>query len=444
MKPLILASVCVLASAIGANVLMAEPVCREFSTPSQMPKKYRKYAPVLSNGPDGWLITEDQMDTNYLPKQEPQTLLALIAAEFEQRGLPLAILMAPPRPLIAGPEELKQLGADEGFDTEDVAASFSAMIETVRSAGIIAPDLLSVATSDPALQERFYFRRDTHWTPEGAARSAIALADELAKTHADRFKLAGTITASDLTQGQEVKEKGSLSSMAKKVCGLSLEPEIVPTFTFPANAGGLLDTETSDKPRIALAGSSFSDRYQRDFYRVADSLAGALGADVENYSVSGGGPIGGIESLVLSGKLSPKHFDLIIWELPYTEGLASTHFLRQLLGALRYDPTVQGDEIMPVKSDTKKVDLPIDPSAGQTLVVSLPDSDTQKVTIDLHRKSGKTKSIKLQRKNRVPAEIRSHIWAVSLDALKTDEITKVSLVFPDGAPGAEAKVTTLP
>ncbi|WP_412550274.1 alginate O-acetyltransferase AlgX-related protein [Shimia sp. MIT910701] len=56
-----------------------------------------------------------------------------------------------------------------------------------------------------------------------------------------------------------------------------------------------MPTLTWNRPSaLALLGSSFSNRYKRDHYRVADALARAFDADVENFSVSGGGPIGAI------------------------------------------------------------------------------------------------------------------------------------------------------
>ncbi|MEO1747778.1 MAG: hypothetical protein AAFR27_04025, partial [Pseudomonadota bacterium] len=99
-----------LASSIGATAVNAAPLCPEFASPELMPSKYRKLAPVLSGGPTDWIITNDQMDLKYVPNDQSKFLLGEIAKAFEARGTKLAVLMAPPRPLIAGQEAIDALG----------------------------------------------------------------------------------------------------------------------------------------------------------------------------------------------------------------------------------------------------------------------------------------------------------------------------------------------
>ena len=220
------------------------------------------------------------------------------------------------------------------YDTDAMAAAFSEMVTAVQDTGAIMPDLARLALSDADLREAFYFRHDTHWTPMGAARSAEALADLVAERLPGVFPKAGHAHAAVAKGGPEIEEEGSLAKMANKVCGAKVPPVTVPVPVFPDTGGSLLG-DAPELPRVALAGSSFSDRYKRDHYRVADALAGALGAEVANYSVSGGGAIGALESLVLSGELERQRFDLVVWEIPYTQGFRSVGMLRQLLGALR-------------------------------------------------------------------------------------------------------------
>jgi hypothetical protein len=409
-----------------------------------MPKKYAKYAPIFSDGPEGWIIDSDQMKTDFAPSKEAMALIGKIATEFEKRGVPLAVLIPPPRPLVAGADTLSDLGADESYDVEKIGRSFAALIDSLRQAGIVAPDLLKVALSDGTLQEQFYFHRDTHWTPTGAAHSVLALADEIRAAYPDRFPQSASVTPADLTPGPLIDEPGSLANIARKVCQAEIAPETAKTLIFPTASGALLTDDTGDKPVVALAGSSFSDRYKRDLYRVADSLAGALGAEVENYSVSGGGAIGGFESLILSGDLSADRFDLVIWELPYTERFRSTHFLRQLLGALRYNPTTKATSTVFIDENSRRLTLDLNDTNTGELVLFLPESDIQKVTAYLQSSSSKNKTIKLVRKDRVPAERRSHVWAASLQGLEERQFDKLTLEFVDGVPGRNATAVLFP
>ncbi|MBO9476726.1 hypothetical protein J7382_04175 [Shimia sp. R11_0] len=430
-----------ISGSLGATASLASPVCQEFRAPDLMPKKYAKLAPVLSNGADGWLITNDQMDLDYTPHAEVPDLLRSIAEEFARREMPLAIMIPPPRPLVAGQKVMDDFPNGAEMDVAEVSASFSAMISDIRSAGLIAPDLLLATQGKEALPAEFYFRRDTHWTPAGAAVSALALADEVALTLPRLFPKAGSTDVTDLTLSETVTEKGSLNGMAKNVCGVILPPETAPTLRFPQEEGGLLDEADNSKPRVALAGSSFSDRYQRDFYQVADALAHALGAEVDNYSVSGGGAIGGLESLVLSGALTSGHYDLVVWELPYTESLSRTHFLRQLLGALRHEEL--GTPVATVGIDPQAKDMTVTPHDGTpgAVLVSLPESDLQRVAIDLRLADGSKETLQLLRKDKVPAERRSDLWAVSLDGYDRKGIQQMKLRFKGGKPGQDATVS---
>lgn len=437
--------VAAMALSLYAGTAIAAPICAALTTPDTMPKRYAKYAPVFSDGPEGWIIDQDQMKDDFAPSKESVALLKTIVQEFNTRGVPLAVLIPPPRPLVAGAETLSELGADTNYDVEQVGQSFTALIDSLHQAEIVAPDLLKLALSDNALQDNFYFRRDTHWTPTGAAYSALALAKDIHTTYPARFPNAGSMTPKDLAQGPAIDEEGSLANIARNVCKTDLAPETVETLIFPTDSDALLQDDTGDKPVVALAGSSFSDRYKRDFYRMADSLAGALDAEIENYSVSGGGPIGGLESLILSGDLSSDRFDLVIWELPYSERFRSSHFLRQLLGALRYNSTT-GKATTTVSIDEHSQNLTLDLSASSTdtVVLHLPESEIQRVTAHLHSPSSKKKTIKLVRKNRVPAERRSHTWAVSLEGLKARNFTQMTLEFTDATPGKNATAILLP
>ncbi len=423
---------CFLGTLFCATTVFSAPLCDEFSSPDTMPKKYKKLAPVLSGHPSDWIIPVDQMDKDYVPSVEAAALLSLIVDEFESRGSRLAIMMPPPRPIIAGQAVINELskGASD-FDVDAVTASFNTMIEIVRSSGAIAPNLLELANRDEEIRKAYYYRHDTHWTPRGAMESATALAHAVIASNIGTF--TGMVPEKPhWASGQEFTERGSLADMSKAVCGVSVPPitTVLPKFN---DAGvGLLD-EQQGRPRILLAGSSFSNRYKKDAYRVADAIAGTLNADVSNYSVSGGGPIGAIEGVVHAGLLDAENpFDLVVWELPYTEGLQSVGFLRQLLGALRYESSK--DAMTTIALDRSgQTKIKLTDANARLIAIELPNTTLQRMKVDLRFQDGSEQTLGLVRKKHVPAELKSNVWAISLDALQGRVLSSVTMRYDASA-----------
>ncbi|MBO9401194.1 hypothetical protein [Shimia sp. R9_3] len=425
------------ATSICATTAHAAPLCSEFRSPDTMPKKYRKLAPVLSGSPTDWVITADQMDTTYLPDAQAAHLLSQIASEFEARGTRLAILMAPPRPLIAGQSTLETLAkAEIDFDAAAVSESFTQMIELLRASGVVAPNLLEHAISDETLREAFYYRHDTHWTPRGAAESAMALAHEVRAAGIDAFADTPPVQP-DLASTQVFSERGSLADMAKAVCGVELPPVTQTIPAFPSAETDLL-ADTTGRPRILLAGSSFSNRYKKDAYRVADAISGTLQADVINHSVSGGGAIGAIEGVINAGLLKDEDpFDLVIWELPYTEGLRSPGVLRQLLGALQNDPAKLAAPVATL-APSGKTRIDVASQQPAMMALHLPESTVQRIKIDLRFEDGTKQTQSMIRKKHVPAALRSDWWAFSLDGLSAQGLQSITLRYDGPAIGTGA------
>ncbi len=408
-------SVTLFAAMAFATAAGAEPYCDALVTGDGLSAKHARSAPIYSNADSGWMFTKDQMRERYDMKSSAARLVAEIVAEFDKRGVPLAIMVPPPRPVVAGQAALDETMGNDRYDVAAAEASFAKLVEGLNAAGAIAPDLQALSLSDPDLRDAFYFKRDTHWTTVGAAHSAITLAQAVASTHPNLFPDAPKFSATNLIRNGEIEEKGSLARIARDGCGTSLGNEVSPTFDLTqAKEGGLLG-DAPDRPRIALVGSSFSDRYKKDHYRVSDALARVFGADVDNYSVSGGGGIGAIESYVLSGELDHRAHDLVVWELPYTESFNSTSMLRQLLGALRYGTDAGAPADNGQLSSLKAVEL------------SISGNGTQRAKLKVSLNDGSQKMISVSRRGALPSEARGRSVFVSLEDLSRRGIADIKL-----------------
>ncbi len=428
MKTIIKTTALALICACGATSLAAAPVCSQFASPDTMPKKYRKLAPVINNAADGWIITQDQLLQTFEVNDTVTYLIDEITAEFQKRDILLALLVAPPRPAIAGQDVLDNgQPVTNDYNAEQAATSYSNMVAQLQTTAVVIPDLAKVALSTADMRDAYYFKRDTHWTPLGAARSIEALSLTVANKHPALFATAGQAQAQLLADGPSLVERGSLSDMTKATCEIQLAPEeaAIPLYE---NASNDLLGDSDDKPRIALAGSSFSNRYKKDFYRVADALAGAFDAEVQNFSVSGGGSIGAIESIVLDGTLKAGDYDMVVWEMPYTDWKNPESFLRQLLGALRFDsqsPTAQSKSL----DQSGKVTLEGFDAAPNMVLIHTPNGQAQRMKLDVKSLSGEKETINLVRKSHIPADRRADIWAISLAGKFDNKIASVALRY---------------
>jgi hypothetical protein len=313
-----------IACLVLGSVAQSAPYCADLLNREALPKKYARVAPIYSDQTSGWIFTQDQLKDRYEMKASSLKLVQAIVDEFAARNVPLAIVVAPPRPVIAGQDSLDAAMGQYLYSVADAHSSFDKMIEQLAGTGAIVPNLSDVALADPDIRDRFYFRRDTHWTAVGSAVSATALANTVNAQAPDLFANDGDLNLRELEASGAIQEEGSLAEVVHKACGITLPPETSETFDL-SRSGDLLGAP-SNSPAIALLGSSFSNRYKRDHYRVADALARAFDVDVENFSVSGGGPIGAIEAYVMSGALKRQDHDLVVWELPYTESFNSQSF----------------------------------------------------------------------------------------------------------------------
>lgn len=414
------------ASALAASLALPSPIladayCDTLSQVEQLPKKYQKRGPFYSDATSGWIVGADQLKSTFTVSDEARLLWQSIAAEFEAQGTELVVLAAPPRPLFVPDAALQAIGVPEGFDREAMARAFSDYIAALNDAGLVAPDL-SILARDAAADD-FYFRRDTHWTPQGAALSAAAL----------NAAIAGIPPAAPLdgpSFSADYSEKGSLSTVVEKVCGSRPAAEVVPAPVF-ASAGDVdaLLSEAPAGPGVALVGTSFSDRYQRDAYQVSGAIAHALGAEVRNYSVSGGGLTAAMSGFLATGGLTEEHYQTVVWESPYTSPLTQTDGLRQILGELRVARGAKpvnrishsiGDEWVSIghafsTSDHKILEINVPGHTSGTLIVELVAPDGEKTRV------------KLVKSDRLPQEKRNTRWTMALDGLAFEQIGRIKL-----------------
>ncbi|WP_195821354.1 alginate O-acetyltransferase AlgX-related protein [Roseobacter sp. MH60115] len=402
----------------------ATPYCDALLDSDALPSKYARLAPIHSSTETGWIFTDEMLSEEYEMKESNLALVQGIVDAFAERRVPLAIVVAPPRSIVAGQDVVDATVGKGAHDVAAARASFEAMIAQLRSTGAIVPDLVAVATSSDAVRQNYYFKRDTHWSAIGAAFSMQALSAEVAAAHpALDIQVASAPTIGPDTE----EEKGSLAAIVRQVCKADLPRETFALSDFPSRGGDLLGASADSAP-VVLLGTSFSNRYKTDLYRVGDALAWALDREVENLSATGTGMIGVIEGFVLNGGLD-REPSLVVWEVPYSESFNAASNLRQLLGALRTAEKTPGTLVASTQGDAQLEFGAVQPDL---LIIRSGNTDPIDLRVRVELASGATKTIKLRRRDRVPTGLRGDTLAASLTGFSSD-ILSIEVDVKSGA-----------
>ena len=224
-----------------------------------------------------------------------------------------------------------------------------------------------------------------------------------------------------------------MSTVVEKTCGLRPKAELVfaPVYTQLGGASALLE-DTSEQA-IALVGTSFSDRYQRDAYQVAGAISNGMDASVDNFSITGAGLVGAMEAFIQGGALESGRYKTVIWEAPYTAPLTNVSGLRQILGALHR----KGDETLAyqgrISNDWMPVGFGFSSDDFRSIRVQTKDLSIGKLELEFYNSDGHKTRIKLTKSDRVNVDERSDVWMVSLAAFPIKEVSRFKVKMTDGA-----------
>lgn len=270
-----------------------------------------EFRPVWQ-GKNGWLfetadlVTEVQLRGSLAP-------LRRYSAALKAQGITPVALVVPTRGSVA----FDQMGDHVVFadyDPELAAQGYRSFLSQLRQHGFVAPDLLTVARR---VGDRYFLKRDHHWSAAAARASAEAVAMVLKTqlTSIDEQKF-GTYKRPSETQ------IGTLQARAKRRCPqLALPPEEVARYetineTTKPIGDALFEEVTVP---VALAGTSNSKRgANKPDLNFEGFLQGALGLEVLNTSFPGSGIFGSLQAYLLSTEYQTTPPNVLVWETLYT------------------------------------------------------------------------------------------------------------------------------
>lgn len=325
-------------------------LCPLTASPSSYDTGYLKNFKMLVQGEQGWLFrSEAELVEHFGPNLEGLKQLKGFARHLkETTGTELVMVFQPTKGLVH-PDRLPDT-SPVPFSWNVARHSYGEALERFRQAGLVVPDLTPLLT-EPTGEEAYYFKRDHHWTPYGARRTAKLVADRIKK-----MPVYQSLPKQDFVTRRSglIRKDGSLQDAVRRICGFEHGSQYVDEFRTEsvgegeaAGASALFGDQ--GLPPITLVGTSNSKGVQD--YNFVGSLQEFLGVEVLNVAVAGGSYDGSMFEYLLSDNFRQSPPKILIWEVPGYHNLDSSEFYRQVT------PLISGacESTKPVLQETSSI-----------------------------------------------------------------------------------------
>lgn len=306
--------------------------CAAMQDPNSYLEGNMKLMKQLVPGTDRWLFRSEVDLTNSFGMAGNMTgEYARLIKALADKGIELAMVVQPTRGLMH--RDKVHPDRTHGFDFALARDNYDAFLGQLRSAGALVPNLTELVDQPPT--QEYFFRRDHHWTSDGARATARLVADYLLQqpVHA-RLASKQYVTEDGITQYKD----GTLNLAMGSLCGNDFGFQYVPGYrTVPAVNDVSALFEEQAEPEVVLLGTSNSatrDQENKQF-NFDGFLKEYLSIDLLNYALPGAGEYGAMVEYLNSDSYSPDSPPkLILWELPANYRLSDPLMYRQLIPAI--------------------------------------------------------------------------------------------------------------
>jgi alginate biosynthesis protein AlgX len=235
---------------------------------------------------------------------------------LKAEGTLLVVVPTPLRGMVSG-EVVNDAAALEALEIDfGVSEARAAYHDYVASfEPILGVDLLSAARSLNGQNPGYHLKLDRHWTPAGTRTSAQAVARALLASPAYNALSPPERTAFVTTEVGIKPAPNKVFELIEENCGDLPDAlmEMMPLYR-TERAVENQDLFATEAPFVVLTGGSFSGEQ----YNFAGFLSEALGQEVVNNSVSGGGLFVALQDYLLNTS-AESQAKVIIWEYRMTD-----------------------------------------------------------------------------------------------------------------------------
>lgn len=291
-------------------------------------------------GKDGWFARAGDLESMY--EYPPQTLrmLSRLNELLRSKGTHLILLPMLPRG-IAGRNFVPDGGllSDRIYDADFSASQFDALIASIRAEGVTAVNINEVLAKHPEFdRDKYYFKRDIHWTPEAAELVAGAVAEVVRQVQPENPMPVQFETSK--SEGTKIIQS-NLNRSLNELCQDKIPPEeanLYETKQVVDSLDSLLGDETTQEDHsVQIVGTSFTDEVL--VFHFNGFLRQTLGQNVDGFSLAGGGVTQSFYGWANSALGAGRHPKVLIWEFNNAaELIGVTPYLAQVL-----TPAIMGD-----------------------------------------------------------------------------------------------------
>jgi alginate biosynthesis protein AlgX len=387
---------------------------------TNLPEGQRMY-----QGYEGWFFFRFDLEETFAIFEQA-TFVEELSRALEAQGVLLVVMPIPGRAVIRPnfiyPGDPKQ----SSFSPAAADASYAAYVQILQRAGVSVVDVVDAAKAFEASGGQTFFKRDLHWTPEGAN----AVAKKTAEVIGGALNEPLPTTALQVVRRPE-KDRGHrgnyLGDWLYKACGYLLPPEPLRVYEI-VRAGGVGGT-----PDVVLAGSSFSQgAFDPGF------LGAALQSEVLNVSVGAGGAKLALESYLTGDSYAGRKPKVLVWEWAAYTGALSSTAQRQFIGATHGLCTGSATKFEGVTSVRDGAVTQLDPPyldpARHYLSFSFDDLSLLSFDVTLRYQNGGEETLEFRRGERIAKSNRGRYFATL--AGDGSSLTSLEFGFPEGGRGS--------
>ncbi len=415
-------------------------LCREADDPARYTSGKLKALQYLTEGKNGWLFRSHDDFLNNFDERASYSGLRSLTQYLSSKGTRLLLLYLPTRGLM-NPD----FAPPDRFNYQAARASYLAKITKLRSLGILVPDMELLLSRYQNTD--FYFKRDIHWTPNGARLAAHLVADTIQK--AGIHLLQATQNTVNNPIGPYAIH-GFMHQATQQLCGGRYVYQFVEGYEYDnvdkADSNDTHDnllSEESDSDTVLL-GTSFSAVEPLNFIGFLQEYSGTT---IDNYSIPSGRDLGAWLKYIASGDFAAHPPKIIIWEVPGYYLLDDPMLFAQLMpsiqgGCAERNPLVDKETNLAQNNANnnalfftdKILDIPL---SELVMDLDFTDKEINEIKINIWYKNGKVKKGKIRKPSRAETGGR-FIFSLFGDMLEVNSgVMSVQLTKIEGKPISE-------
>ncbi len=278
-------------------------------------------------GPDNQIVGESQFRTDpYLPPTESLIYLRRISVALKKRGILPLIVTTPPEGFAflgkLDPETIKGTifeNLSSPRMLSKIQSGYSKTLLSFQKTGFETPNILNAMLlhQSKTPDAKLYFKHDAHWHPDGTQAAALGVRSYLLDNFPKLFSEINTEKYSVITKEMIMRTSlGGWDGVILQSCPDHKPlPEPFPILAVEqVNPVASQDLLGNNSPKVVVVGTSYSSKPPE--FGFVPYLSEALGTEVLNTSLNGGGPLGAMLAYFFNADVKQDMPKLLIWEIP--------------------------------------------------------------------------------------------------------------------------------